>query len=197
MNQRKKISPMQALKLRHTEVVEPKHVTDHSSHEKLIIAWEKWRCPLGTNFREEEWPGAFSPPREDEDDEIDFGESTMIDEEVEYPPLGKGIPLINTPFGIIPVVEHTNPAKIFNFWSGHTNFKINRAIQKLIEDVSGVETLDIWTPLRFRLGVGKLFNDMQVRHAIDVKLAKYFHNRESVTWPPLKLSGEIYRKKAN
>ena len=190
-----KISPMQALKLRHAESQAfTDHSTKGSTHKKKLIAWEKWLCPFGTDLQETEWPGAVSPPTLD-GSEPDFDESD-IDEEVQLN-LGKGTPLIQTPFGVIPVTEQGNPGRVFNFWNGFTNFRINNDILQLMEDVSGVETLDIWTPYRFRLGVGKLFDSVKVRHEIDTKLAEYFTNREKTLWEPLKLSGEIFRNEAD
>lgn len=191
----KRISPMQALKLKHAESEAfVDHTTAHSTHSKKLIAWEKWLCPFGTDLGDTEWPGAISPPTVD-GSEPEFDEDD-IDKEVQLN-LGKGTPLIQTPFGVIPVTEQSNPGKVFNFWNGFTNFRINHDIRKMIEDVSGVETLDIWTPYRFRLGIGRLFDSIKVRHEVDNRLNEYFKNRETSLWAPLKLSGEMFLKKAN
>lgn len=193
---KKRVSPMEALRKREKKQALPdpvEHSIEHSTYEKKLIAWEKFRCPFGTDAKEHEWPGAFSPPH-DNPDGYDLGfDPEEIDEEVDLP-LGKGTSLINTPMGIVPLNESTNPVKVFNFWTGYTNFRINHGIRKLIEGVSGVESLDVWSPYRFRIGVGKLFNDREVRHAIDVKLAEYFHNRESKVWATLKLFGGTFPK---
>ena len=190
---------MQALQLRNpviTQSIEQKDFTiDNSIYDRKLIAWEKWVCPFGTNMMEQEWPGAYDDEEvaeyNDDVDELEEGVMHDISE------LGKRTPLIATPFGIIPITEKTNPGKIFNFWDGTTNFKINGAIRDIMDNVSGVESLDIWTHYRFRIGIGKLFHDGKVMNDIDAQVKKYFHNRETRPWDTLKLSGVISRKKAN
>jgi hypothetical protein len=75
--------------------------------------------------------------------------------------------VIMTPMGIIPYTENTASNKIFNFWVGHTNFNLNLHVCRLIEDAEGVETLDVFTRYRFRIGVGKLFDDKSVMRDIN------------------------------
>lgn len=132
---------------------------------KKIIQWEKWRDPFGI-----------------EDSETDFREfeeeATYLDEDSE--PMESGSPMgpfqssaingpvkiISTPMGLIPIDSNmTN--KLFNFWTGHTNFDITKKIKDTIESTEGVETLEIYTRYRFRVGVGKAFNDSDVMRRIN------------------------------
>lgn len=130
-----------------------------------IIQWEKWRDPFGI-----------------EDSETDFREfeeeATYLDEDAEpmecgYPigPLQPSaingpVKIISTPMGLIPIDSNmTN--KLFNFWTGHTNFDITKKVKDTIESTEGVETLEIYTRYRFRVGVGKAFNDSYVMRRIN------------------------------
>ena len=76
------------------------------------------------------------------------------------------VKIISTPMGLIPIDSNmTN--KLFNFWTGHTNFDITKKIKDTIESTEGVETLEIYTRYRFRVGVGKAFNDSDVMRRIN------------------------------
>lgn len=128
-----------------------------------IIIWEKWKDPLGYDDQEEvnldpEDSDIYNDDIEDED-EIDHGHTAKI----------KKIKcqLISTPFGLIPVNENTASSEIFNFWTGHTNFAITQEISNIIEETDGVETLNVFTKYRFRIAVGKAFNDSAVMREIN------------------------------
>jgi len=77
---------------------------------------------------------------------------------------------VATPMGIIPINESTTSGKVFNFWVGHTNFNISKPIAEVIENAEGVETLDIFTRYRFRISVGKAFDDSTVMRNINTKV---------------------------
>lgn len=63
--------------------------------------------------------------------------------------------------------ENTASGKLFNFWMGHTNFDISKKIAQIIERTDGVETLDIFTRYRFRISIGKAFNDSETMRNIN------------------------------
>ena len=69
--------------------------------------------------------------------------------------------------GLIPYNEYTASSKIFNFWIGHTNFNLSKKIANIIEKTDGVETLDVFTRYRFRIGIGKVFEDRDVMKNIE------------------------------
>lgn len=119
---------------------------------KPTIIWEKWTDPFGQQSEDLDWPGY--------DDNIDSYEEPKVNK------LEK-INAIVTNMGIIPYNEHTDCSKIFNFWIGHTNFDITKEVSDIIEVAEGVETLDIFTRYRFRISIGKSFNDREVMDLIN------------------------------
>lgn len=136
---------------------------------KKVIMWEKWRDPFGekddsdidddqyTNFYEDD---------DNEEDTFDPNDKNIFDEKLKNNLGQKHIKVIATPMGIIPVNENTASGKIFNFWIGHTNFDITKQVADIIEKSDGVETLDIFTRYRFRIGIGKAFYDSEVKQTI-------------------------------
>ena len=115
---------------------------------KKLIAWEKWEDP-------------FEVPL-DEDDTSDYEKKT-----------GRNMRAVMTSMGVMPITEYNKPGKTFNFWIGHTNFSITKGVHELIESIDGVETFDIFTRYRFRIGIGKLFKSVDVRREIDKGLLDY------------------------
>ena len=75
--------------------------------------------------------------------------------------------------GMIPYTDNTASSKIFNFWVGHTNFDLTPVIVKKIELIEGVETLDVFTRYRFRVGIGKLFDSAFVMSSIAENIYDY------------------------
>lgn len=94
------------------------------------------------------------PPQE----QVDLGDELSMFE--------KPIKTIITPFGVLPLTETSLASTHFKFWVGHTNFKILDSYIELIEACPGVETIDVLTPYRFRIAIGKLFRDRDVMHAV-------------------------------
>tara|TARA_B100001778_G_scaffold92184_2_gene75294 strand:- start:12185 stop:12631 length:447 start_codon:yes stop_codon:yes gene_type:complete len=143
--------------------------TEELDERENIIVWEKWVDPYLQTIQD-------SVPTGDEEDE-DLEEEYLEDEEdiEEYgsvDKLGK-FRAIATPMGIIPINESTASGKIFNFWVGHTNFDITNALALIIEETAGVETLDIFTRYRFRIGIGKAFHDSKVMRDINSRVYDY------------------------
>lgn len=143
--------------------------TEELDERENIIVWEKWVDPYLQTMQD-------SVPTGDEEDE-DLEEEYLEDEEdiEEYgsvDKLGK-FRAIATPMGIIPINESTASGKIFNFWVGHTNFDITNALALIIEETAGVETLDIFTRYRFRIGIGKAFHDSKVMRDINSRVYDY------------------------
>ena len=124
----------------------------------------------------------ISPPSTPSDNYIsnfyednDTDEDLLSDQKYKFDELinNKQIKVIATPMGIVPINENTASGKIFNFWVGHTNFDITRNISKLIELSDGVETLDVFTRYRFRIGIGKAFSDSVVMKHIQESIYSY------------------------
>jgi len=118
--------------------------------EDNLIVWQKWFDPFGDDD-----PNVTKMDGNEEDD--------MDDDSIENDSLlQKPVRAIATPMGLIPYTENTASSKIFNFWVGHTNFSITKNISEIIEEIDGVETLDIFTRYRFRIAVGKAFDCSKV-----------------------------------
>lgn len=130
-----------------------------------LIVWEKWSDPFGKEMDDAKWTDYENQIEEFDDSEISDEE---MDELEDYMISSrKEIRVIATPMGLMPYNELTAPGKIFNFWVGHTNFNISFKVSKAIEDTPGVEILDIFTRYRFRVGIGKCFNDSETMKEIN------------------------------
>lgn len=127
-----------------------------------LVMWEKWRDPFGSD--EEVVQNILSEEESEYDDDPS---------DIHEPQHPQNIRVMATPMGIIPVTEYTASGKIFNFWTGHTNFDITEKIATIIEKIEGVESLDVFTRYRFRISVGKAFSDSTVMRNITNKVYKY------------------------
>jgi hypothetical protein len=138
-----------------------------------IIIWQKWVDPFGEEDIDNGIESLLNdnediePSFHEEDEDLDSHEDTLKPEQKIIKTLKKNIRVIATPMGIIPFTENTASGKIFNFWVGHTNFSITQNIASIIEETDGVEALDIFTRYRFRIAVGKAFNDSDVMRNIN------------------------------
>lgn len=133
-----------------------------------VIIWEKWQDPFF------DFDGVMPTELEEEDLQPYYEEN--YEENAEQKPQQQKFPMIVTPMGLLPYSESNACSKLFNFWVGHTNFTINQNIKKMLEETSGIESLDIFTRYRFRIGVGKAFKDSVVMREINNTLYEYMHN---------------------
>ena len=140
-----------------------------------IIIWQKWIDPFGEDD---------IPELEDSENKYSENDYSYDDDENnkknKSPNIAKAMKVIATPMGIIPINENTASGKIFNFWVGHTNFDITQAICGIIEQSVGVESLDIFTRYRFRISIGKAFNDSQVMTSIQNSVYSYLDNNYDI-----------------
>lgn len=135
------------------------------------IIWEKWIDPFGSDIDETQWNNY-------EDDETD----NMFDDPLIKNKLEKPVKVISSPMGLIPYNEYTSSSKIFNFWVGHCNFNLSNDIVDIIEQCDGVEILDVFTRYRFRVGIGKCFNDRKTMNNIADKTYSFLetnHDQQS------------------
>lgn len=136
------------------------------------IVWQKWHDPLLDNDSTHISPEEFIQ----EPEYIDDVNTNIEEDESETEqkiPHKKHFKAIITPFGIMPYDEYSSIGKSFNFWIGHTNFDISNQIVDIIELSDGVETLDIFTRYRFRIGIAQLFNSGDVMSNITNSIYKY------------------------
>jgi hypothetical protein len=55
----------------------------------------------------------------------------------------------------------------FDCWIGHTNFNITTSIKNKLNEVDGIEVLNIVSRYRFFIGIGKMFKFSDVRKDIE------------------------------
>lgn len=159
---------------------------DHQYPKGPDVYWEKWIDPYQLIADDLAW-NEFDENQSKTNKNIKSGQDiTQYEREFENDQ-GPGfiqVPNIKhlfTPFGIIPMTEHSCPGKLFKFWTGHANFNITRELALLISRIPGVETLNIWTRYRFRIGIGKLFDDKIVMFNIKEAMIGYYKDQKHVT----------------
>lgn len=134
-------------------------------HKEPLIIWEKWKDPFLEKLNQE-------TDRLESDIYADTYEPN-VEQDTEQ---SFKFPMIMTPMGILPYNENTACGKLFNFWTGHTNFTINKHIGNLIESCKGIETLDIFTRYRFRIAIGKAFNDSEIMRYLNSVIYEYIND---------------------
>lgn len=139
-----------------------------NNKKENIIMWQKWKDPFGEKDDNIDMDDEYGNYYSDDDEDI-TDQKNKLEELLN----NKQIKVIATPMGIVPINENTASGKIFNFWVGHTNFDITRNIFKIIETSEGVETLDVFTRYRFRIGIGKAFSDAVVMKNIQESIYSY------------------------
>lgn len=140
-------------------------------NQENIIIWEKWKDPLGFDDQEDD---------SDLDNESVSDYDDMYENKKQIKNKKIKCQLIHTPFGVIPINENTASSEIFNFWTGHSNFAITKNIADIIEATDGVETLNVFTKYRFRISVGKAFDDSTVMRTINDNVYIYL-DEQNVT----------------
>lgn len=134
------------------------------------VYWEKWVDAYESDIETID----MTHEKFEEDEKSEFGIDFQNFEEedaIELPM--KTIQTIFTPFGVLPLTEQSLASSYFKFWVGHTNFKITYSFYKIISNIEGVETLDVFSPYRFRISVGKLFRDRDVMNNIRKSMISY------------------------
>lgn len=152
------------------------------------LAWEKWISPLEKNLDkiDPELVDTIKQrikDRDDGDPDNHFWGDLRIRDELNGIEDDSGIPLIEginlknktykilvNPFGLHVATEQVLPNTAFNFWIGHTNFDIDTKVFKTIDDSAGVESLELYSRYRFRIGIGKQFKTSEVFSGIEKAL---------------------------
>jgi hypothetical protein len=113
---------------------------------KKQICWQKYIDPLQTNIQEFDPTNEVELGKEPEEDFV----TTDIEDNIIY-----GIDnqkIISTPFGLLTVNSNSLATSNFDFWIMHTNFDITPTIAATISNIEGVETIEILTRYRARIG---------------------------------------------
>ncbi len=149
-------------------------VEDKKDENKHKIVCKKWIDPYLFDLSDVEWPGYD----DDNDNENVYDDGYSDSEENEdITHMGK-MKVLATPMGLIPMTEHSTPSKVFNFWEGHTNFNITDGVKEIVNKTDGVETFDIFTRYRMRIGIGKIFKPKDVMYSINTSLNKYLQSKD-------------------
>lgn len=117
--------------------------------QKNRIMWEKFKNPYEDIDMEME-------------EEVDEYDDAYEEQEKKHQKIQ---PVILTPQGPIGIYRLTDD--VMNFWIVHTTFRLTGPIMKLVSKTSGVESVEVYTPYRMRIGVGKLFPMGNVKSEID------------------------------
>ena len=140
-------------------------------NNKSIIVWEKWYSPFGEDDENVIDQDLESLIEEELEDDLDSAfEPDQESEQENKIAISKHLfsqKFMITPMGVMPITENTDSSRIFNFWTGHTNFNISKTIASIIESCDGVESLDVFTRYRFRISVGKVFKESEVMSNIN------------------------------
>ncbi len=120
-----------------------------ANKKKHKIAWEKFENP-------------YQPPEGIEEAGDEYVDS-YEDGEVK-----QMLPVVLTPQG--PVGIYNLSDEVMNFWVGHTDFLLTRPIVHLIGETDGVESLEVFTPYRLRISIGKMFKPNIVMSSIGEKI---------------------------
>ena len=133
--------------------------------------------PSGYDVYWEKWIDAFEEEDESFSEAVSEAEEQLTNEELlENEHLFHEVSHVRsivTPFGILPLTEQTMASKHFKFWVGHSNFKLTKDFYTVIGQHPGIETLDILTPYRFRIAVGKMFTDRDVMSGVRNDMVQY------------------------
>ena len=133
--------------------------------------------PSGYDVYWEKWIDAFDAEEEQFEEDVAEIEQALTNEELvdhaQFIESVSHIRSIMTPFGVLPLTEQTMSSKSFKFWVGDSNFKLTETFYKIIGEHPGIETLDILTPYRFRIAVGKMFIDRDVMASVRDKMVRY------------------------
>lgn len=128
------------------------------------IHWVKWVDPMMSAVR-------LHRLMKHEDEEFDLQEardSFLDDEDVPVDDDGMPLmPIVMGPNGFIPLGDHNVPGKHYNLWMAHLNFDLTPSLVAAVERIPGVETLDVYTRYRMRVGIGKAFSQQEVKQAIE------------------------------
>ncbi len=119
--------------------------------EKRKIIWEKWKNPFDND------------PDEESPDE-------------ERRPSGR---VLVGPMGIIPLNDANDPNKAFNFWVVHSNFIIDDTVREQLRAIPGVETFEPHTRYRFRMSIGKAFDEREVKMQVVAALCPKVNKQEA------------------
>lgn len=122
----------------------------------IKIVWEQWKDP-------------FENDNDFDDEEFDDTQQML--------PQMKHQKFLQTPIGSLPVATDSMAENI-DFWIMHSNVGITKNMLQIINAIPGVETVEVFTKYRLRIGFTKsgLFNNSDVKYNIMFALQSYMDN---------------------
>jgi hypothetical protein len=146
---------------------------------KNKVKFEKWIDPLNSNVEEGEWPG-YNLDADGEAQPVYAAKMTQV---------------MHTPFGALSMLSNTIASNQFDFWWMYSNFDITNDIRDRIKKVPGVETLEVYTRYRARVGFPKsgFFEGNQIMSAIQGVVTEVEHDRQNqlLTGLPIKVAHTV------
>jgi len=136
--------------------------------QEFHVGWEKWIDPFDNEEIEDVKKvitDSFNPSHQEE---------TGFDEHAQeqVPQFYQNIRTMFTPFGLLPIVNSSLVSNNFKFWVGHCNFKLYEVYLPILKEIDGVESVEVLTPYRFRISIGKMFKDSDVMNKITQAMTK-------------------------
>jgi len=133
---------------------------------KYLILWQKWEDPLTQmqnqikiQIRNQYINQNLTPNGYNEENN-----------QIPIPQI-QSFPMMATPMGLFPAPIPN--MSTFNFWIGHSNFKVTEPIWNILNNAHGIESLDLFSPYRFRISVGQAFNEVAVKRNIAQTVSAY------------------------
>lgn len=173
------------------------------------IVWEKWVDPLNTNIDEVEYPGFNSQSPDEEDRPVEFlseedfsayedkydeqGADHQTNKNISYNP----IRIVSTPHGFVTLTEHSFASKHFDFWTMHYNKNITKFVLDTIESCDGVETVNVLTRYRVRIGFNRTllqtggFNLTEIKQGIEKAIINEEKDKEKLDLRLLFFSDDV------
>jgi hypothetical protein len=129
------------------------------------IVWKRWEDPLVPLLDGKPVKG-LAPDEDENDPDYHAAKDSWGRRRRERKNSYNG-PCLVGPIGVVPLLESNVPSVLFNFWMGHATVRITQNVRRKIVAVDGVETIDVFSPYRFRLGVGAAFDEEEVKRGIE------------------------------
>jgi len=160
------------------------------------IIWKKWANPFFDDEKKTDDLEEFKKEWKDSYEELEEKNSQQERGQAAQNNVG---PCLVGPMGIIPLTEHNRADKVYNLWIMHTNFSITDTIKDILCEIDGVETLDIFTRYRARIGFGDAFDEHEVQDKIHDLLCKVKEQEKlpETTQPSLPANIDILKKQAS
>ena len=122
------------------------------------IAWESWNAKVQEIQMDSEDLGFL-------EDLMSEAQEEGSGEDIRFIPMRPRV--LHTPYGPTFLDSLLKPSDRWDCWLCYTNFDITTKVSKMVEEVEGVEALKVMGRYTLFVGVGKIFNNSEVRVKIE------------------------------